>query len=111
MYIRALQRSQNATLADASPDEQAALDKSKTPPPPAPAPAEPAPAPAPTGAPAPAKPAGSASNGTYRTNGTYTTTAYDVPPRLISDNGYTIIGPTYYEAFASSTNLNKSSQP
>jgi len=43
MYIRALQRSQNAALADASPDEQAQLDKTKTPPP--------TPAPAPTGTP------------------------------------------------------------
>jgi len=102
MYIRALQRSQNAALADASPDEQAQLDKTKTPPPPAPAP---------TSTPAPTKPPGSAMNGTYRTNVTYTTTMYAVPPRLISDNGYTVVGPTYYEAFASSTNLNKSSQP
>ena len=29
MYIRALQRSQNAALADASPEEQAQLDKTK----------------------------------------------------------------------------------
>jgi len=66
MYIRALQRSQNAMLADSTTEEQAQLDKTKTPPPapaaapaaPAPvgAPAEPAPAPA-----APAKPTGSAS--------------------------------------------------
>ncbi len=56
MYIRALQRSQNATLTDASSDEQAQLDKTKTPPPAA------APAPAPA-TPAPAKPAGSAMNG------------------------------------------------
>ena len=86
MYIRALQRSQNAAAADASPDEQAQLEKTKKPAAPAPAPAAPAPAPAapapaapapaapapatPTPA-APAKPAGSASNGTNRTNGTY----------------------------------------
>jgi mono/diheme cytochrome c family protein len=38
MYIRALQRSQNAMLADASPEEQAALDKTKPAPSPAPAP-------------------------------------------------------------------------
>ncbi len=43
MYIRALQRSQNALYADASSDEQAQLDKSRKPPPP---PAAPAPAPA-----------------------------------------------------------------
>ena len=77
MYIRALQRSQNATVADATADEQAQLDKTKTPaaPEPAPAPAPQAapaaaPAPAPTNAPAAAKPAGSAMNGTYWTNGT-----------------------------------------
>jgi mono/diheme cytochrome c family protein len=44
MYIRALQRSQNAAYADASPDGQAQLDKTKTPPPPAPAPVVPPPA-------------------------------------------------------------------
>jgi len=54
MYIRALQRSQNAAVADASPDEQAQLEKTKKPA--APAPAAPQP-------PAPAKPPGSASNG------------------------------------------------
>jgi mono/diheme cytochrome c family protein len=42
MYVRALQRSQNAPLADATPDEQAALDATKKPEPPAPAPAAPA---------------------------------------------------------------------
>jgi len=48
MYIRALQRSQNAAVEDASPEEQKALqDKAK-------------------------KPAGSAQNGTNRTNETYT---------------------------------------
>ena len=80
MYLRALQRSQNAQYADASTEEQAALDKTKKPePPPAPAPA-PAPqqpaqpaasAPQQPAAPAPAKPAGSASNGTNKTHGTY----------------------------------------
>jgi mono/diheme cytochrome c family protein len=42
MYIRALQRGQNATLADATPEEQAELDKTKKP-------AAPEPAPAPAG--------------------------------------------------------------
>jgi mono/diheme cytochrome c family protein len=54
MYVRALQRSQNAPLSDATPDEQAQLDKTKKPPAPA--------APAPTGAPAPPKPPGAAMN-------------------------------------------------
>ena len=77
MYVRALQRSQNAQYADASSEEQAALDKTKTPPPPAaPAPQQPAApaaptAPAPAGTPAPTKPPGSASNGTNKTNVTY----------------------------------------
>jgi mono/diheme cytochrome c family protein len=62
MYVRALQRSQNAPLSDASPDEQAELDKTKKPPPPpAPAPAAPAAAPAPAPA-AAAKPPGTTSN-------------------------------------------------
>jgi mono/diheme cytochrome c family protein len=65
MYIRALQRSQNAALDDASPDEQAQLQKTAKPAVPA----------APATTPAPAKPAGSAMNGTYRTNGTYATAA------------------------------------
>jgi mono/diheme cytochrome c family protein len=47
MYLRALQRSQNATLADATNEEQSQLDKTKKP---AAAPA-PSAAPAPTGAP------------------------------------------------------------
>ncbi len=42
MYVRALQRSQNAPLADATPEEQAALDKTKKPPTPPPAPKPPA---------------------------------------------------------------------
>jgi mono/diheme cytochrome c family protein len=69
MYIRALQLSQNAQVADATPEEQAQLDKTKKPPAPPAAPA----APAPTGspAPAPAKAPGSAMNGTYKTHGTY----------------------------------------
>jgi mono/diheme cytochrome c family protein len=125
MYIRALQRSQNAALEDASPEEQTQLEKTKKPaaPEPAPAPTAPQPvAPAPAGTPAPAKPAGSASNGTDRTNGTYTTymshgsyrsyaAMYAIPPRFIDDSGYIIVGPTYYEAFASPAKLNKSSQP
>ncbi len=95
MYIRALQRSQNAVVDDASPDEQAELDKTKKPAPPAPvsapsdnpgipaAPTPPAPAqpgqptgptaPAPAGSPAPTKVPGAASNGTNKTHGTYTT--------------------------------------
>jgi hypothetical protein len=43
MYIRALELSQNATVQDASPDEQAQLEKSKQPAAPTPAPAAPAP--------------------------------------------------------------------
>jgi mono/diheme cytochrome c family protein len=67
MYIRALQRSQYATYADASPAEQAQLDQTKKPAAPAPAPTAPAApqpgTPAPTSAPAPAKPSSaSASN-------------------------------------------------
>jgi mono/diheme cytochrome c family protein len=64
MYIRALQRSQNAALADASPEEQAQLQKTVKP---AAAPAAPS-APAPTTA--PAKPPGSAMNGTNKTDKT-----------------------------------------
>jgi mono/diheme cytochrome c family protein len=74
MYIRALQLSQNAMVADASDEEQAQLEKTKPAPPPPAAPAAPAPAggstnaapqsggsaPASTNAPA-AKPPGSAS--------------------------------------------------
>ena len=60
MYIRALQRSQNAVVADASAEEQAQLDKTK-PAPPAPAPAAPASAPASTNG-APAAPAPAAGN-------------------------------------------------
>jgi len=60
MYIRALQRSQNAALEDASPEEQAQLEKTKKP-------EAPTPAPAPAAPPAPAKPPGSASNGIYKT--------------------------------------------
>jgi mono/diheme cytochrome c family protein len=70
MYIRALQRSQNAVVDDASPEEQAQLEKTKKPEAPAPTTA-----PAPAGTPAPTKPAGSAMNGTNGTNRTYTTTA------------------------------------
>jgi len=69
MYIRALQRSQNAAYADASPDEQAQLDKTKKPVAPAPAPAPAAPQPTS----APAKPAGSASNGSKGTDRIYAT--------------------------------------
>jgi mono/diheme cytochrome c family protein len=76
MYIRALQRSQNAAIADALPDEQAQLEKTKKPAAPAPTPA-PAGNPAPGTTPAPAKPAGSASNGTNKTNGTYRTNTTD----------------------------------
>jgi len=60
MYIRALQRSQNAVVDDASPDEQAELEKTRKPEAPAPAPTT---APAPAGTPAPAKPPGTASSG------------------------------------------------
>ena len=68
MYIRALQRSQSAAYADASPAEQAQLEKTKKPPTPPPSAAAPAAAPssnaAPTApaAPAPTKPPGTASN-------------------------------------------------
>jgi mono/diheme cytochrome c family protein len=79
MYVRALQRSQNAPLADATPEEQAALDKTKKPAAPVPPPASggtapaaggstapsanPNPGPETNGAPnSPQKPAGSATN-------------------------------------------------
>jgi len=84
MYLRALQRSQNAPLADASPDEQAQLQKTAKPAAPAPAPAgTPAPDAAPTNAPA-AKPPGTASNNANGTNKSYSSyqshkTTY--PPR------------------------------
>jgi mono/diheme cytochrome c family protein len=83
MYIRALQRSQNATYADASSEEQAELDKARKPatPPPAPAaaPTDAAPSAAPSpGAPstivppvttpAPAKPPGTTQNGANKTH-------------------------------------------
>jgi mono/diheme cytochrome c family protein len=105
MYIRALQLSQNASVADATPDEQAQLQKTAKPAPPAPAPAAPA-------TPAPAKPPGTASNGTYKSHVSYTSYAamYAIPPRFIDDNGLTIVGPTYYEAFARPAQQNKSSQ-
>jgi mono/diheme cytochrome c family protein len=69
MYIRALQRSQNAEIADATLEEQGQLEKTKKPATPPPAQG----APAPTATPAPAKPAGSASKGTNETNRTYAT--------------------------------------
>jgi mono/diheme cytochrome c family protein len=53
MYVRALQRSQNAAYTNATPDEQAALEKSRK---------------SPAPAPAPAKPAGSASNQHFQFN-------------------------------------------
>jgi mono/diheme cytochrome c family protein len=59
MYVRALQLSQNAAYADASSEEQAELDKARTPPPPAPAPepaSQAAPSGEPTSTPAPAAP-------------------------------------------------------
>jgi mono/diheme cytochrome c family protein len=52
MYIRALQRGQNALLADASPEEQTELDKTKKPAPPAPA------GPTPPNPPKPGQPTG-----------------------------------------------------
>jgi len=59
MYLRALQRSQNAALTDASPEDQTELSKPKEPAAPG---AAPAPQP-PAVPPPPAKPAGSAMNG------------------------------------------------
>ena len=59
MYLRALQRSQNAALTDASPEDQTELSKPKEPAAPG---AAPAPQP-PAGPPPPAKPAGSAMDG------------------------------------------------
>jgi len=64
MYIRALQRSQNATLDDASPDEQAQLQAKAKAKPATPAPA----APAAPGAPAQPAPAKSASNNSTPAN-------------------------------------------
>jgi len=75
MYIRALQLSQNAAESDASPDEQAQLDKTKKPAPPAPTTAPAAPA-----APAPAKPPGTASNGLNGINMT------EVTPQTLQTN-------------------------
>ena len=57
MYLRALQRSQYAPYADATPEQQAALEKTKKPATPPPA----------------AKPPGTASDGTHRTNKANTT--------------------------------------
>jgi mono/diheme cytochrome c family protein len=54
MYVRALQRSQNAPLSDATPDEQTALDKTRKPAPPPPAPPTPPPGPGEQAAPSPA---------------------------------------------------------
>jgi hypothetical protein len=80
MYVRSLQRSQNATLADATPDEQTQLDKTKKPPPPpAPAPAPAAPA---TNA-APATPAASPADAEHSTNGAPASPAK--PPGTASD--------------------------
>jgi mono/diheme cytochrome c family protein len=74
MYLRALQRSQYATLQDASPDEQAALQAKAKPA------AAPAPAPAPGAQPAPAAaPAKSASNKSYKTDKSHSV-AVDSPP-------------------------------
>jgi mono/diheme cytochrome c family protein len=103
MYIRALQRSQNAAYNDASAAEQAQLDQTKKPPapaapaPPPATPSQPAPtpaaptapskpqpgqptgptAPAPTGSPSPTKVPGATwnANGTNRTYATYGSTS------------------------------------
>jgi mono/diheme cytochrome c family protein len=81
MYVRALQRSQNAAYADASPEEQVALDKTKKPAPPAP-PAAPAPTPAPMSAPAPA--AGAKPPGTAMNNTKASTKVINSPDNLLS---------------------------
>jgi len=60
MYLRALQRSQNAALTDAAPDDQAELNKPKQS-------ATPQAAPAPQPPSTPAKPAGSATKESYKT--------------------------------------------
>ena len=91
MYIRALQRSQNATLDDASPDEQSALQAKLKP-------AAPAPAPAPDAQPAPAPatpPAKSASNSSLKK-----LIVYDLPATLINDNGIVAMESSYTENFS-----------
>jgi len=129
MYVRALQRSQNAPLADATPDEQAALDKTKKPAAPAPAPAEgappagdgaeapasappsggatapsanPAPGPETNGAPNPPQPpAGTKPPGTASLDlSPFSYPHFAVPPTLIADSGMVSVGPTYFEDFA-----------
>jgi mono/diheme cytochrome c family protein len=85
MYVRALQRSQNAAYSDASPAEQAELDKAKTPPPAAaPAPAAPAPA---------AKPPGTAS--TLRLNDR----VIGYASATINDQALSFVGPTTFHSF------------
>jgi mono/diheme cytochrome c family protein len=73
MYIRALERSQNATVDDASPEEQAQLEKTKKPAAPA------TPAPVPAAQPAPAKSAANGSNRADRSDEVYVTYSTDVP--------------------------------
>jgi mono/diheme cytochrome c family protein len=90
MYVRALQRSQNAALEDASPDEQSQLEKTKKP-----------------VTPAPAAPPGTSS--TILLN--HRAIGYSVSGRLIDDHGYSFVGSTFYEAFASPGKSNKSSKP
>ena len=127
MYVRALQRSQNAPLADATPAEQANLDKTKKPAAPAPAPASGGAAPAPAGGGAAPATGGSPSGGATapsanpnpgpETNGApnapqkppgtasldlspFSYPHFAVPPTLIADSGMVSVGPTYFEDFA-----------
>ncbi|MEJ0000229.1 MAG: cytochrome c [Verrucomicrobiota bacterium] len=116
MYVRALQLSQQAPLADATPEEQDVLDKTRKPAPPAapatPPPAAPAtpaaPAPAPTGTPAPTVPPGGQEPNATKPPGSasldlspFIYPGHAVPPRLISDNGMTIVGRTSFTNFVS----------
>ena len=118
MYVRALQRSQSAPLADATPDEQAALDKTKKPAAPAPAPASGGATPAPAGgsatpsstAPSPNPAPGPETNGapnppqkppnTASLEQQFSYPRFCVPPRSIDDSGMASVGPTYFENFA-----------
>ena len=134
MYVRALQRSQNAPLADATPDEQAALDKTKKPAAPAPAPASGDAAPAAGGSPSggatapsanpnpgpdtngapnpPQKPPGSASINSSRP---YVVMIKDVHGNLMpaydAGDGYVMIVEESYTVPFSSQSSTKASKP
>jgi mono/diheme cytochrome c family protein len=117
MYVRSLQRSQNAMLADATADEQTQLDKTKKP-------AAPAPAPTPASGPSPSTPPGPTTNptvppsapapappaptntppvkpaGTAYLEKQFGSPRFTVPPWAINDSGMVYVEPTYFESFA-----------